>query len=119
MKGWIGVDFDGTLAVWIANGSVLGPPIPYMVARVKMWLAKGYDVRIFTSRVSIKDKEKLADNTAALEAWSEEHIGKVLPCTCVKDFNCVAYYDDKAIRVIKNTGMTEQEYRTRKKKRRV
>lgn len=51
--GWIGVDLDGTLAIWKGHFDVLaiGDPIPAMVDRVKAWIAAGQDVRIFTARV--------------------------------------------------------------------
>jgi len=53
MSGWIGVDFDCTLAEYHGwNGGELGPPIPAMVERVKAWLAEGREVRIFTARVA-------------------------------------------------------------------
>lgn len=53
--GWIGVDLDGTLALWGPgfNESVLeiGEPIAPMVERVKSWLAELIEVRIVTARV--------------------------------------------------------------------
>lgn len=47
-NGWIGVDFDGTLAVSVTeewNGP-LGQPVPLTVERVKARLAQGVEVRI-------------------------------------------------------------------------
>ena len=50
-SGWIGVDLDGTLAKYgIWDGSI-GEPIPLMVERVKIWIALGVEVKIFTARV--------------------------------------------------------------------
>ncbi len=52
-SGWIGVDFDGTLAQyggWV-NAEHCGEPIPAMVERVIAWRAKGMEVRIFTARI--------------------------------------------------------------------
>jgi len=56
MRGWIGVDLDGTLAksVKAQNGEEIGGPIHPMVQLVKVWLARGEDVRIFTARVNPK-----------------------------------------------------------------
>lgn len=53
MSGWIGVDFDGTLAKYgkYVSPTHCGEPVPAMVARVKRWLADGREVRIFTARV--------------------------------------------------------------------
>lgn len=53
LKGWIGVDFDATLAhyeQWTAPEHC-GVPVAAMVERVKGWLADGREVRIFTARV--------------------------------------------------------------------
>lgn len=52
-KGWIGVDLDGTLAVyngWVAPTHI-GEPVVPMLERVKAWLAEGREVRIMTARV--------------------------------------------------------------------
>jgi hypothetical protein len=53
VSGWIGVDFDGTLAEygsWQGPGHT-GKPIPAMVERVKRWKEEGREVRIFTARI--------------------------------------------------------------------
>jgi hypothetical protein len=48
MCGWIGVDLDGTLAksVKAQTGEEIGVPIHPMVPLVKVWLARGEDVRL-------------------------------------------------------------------------
>lgn len=124
-RGWIGVDFDGTLAeygTWVASDHC-GKPIAPMVERVKRWLADGWEVRIFTARMfpiarCIRPEEPPAtyrvhvegrcrDATEAVDAirdWCREHIGQVLPVTCVKDFGMVELYDDRAVQVRPNTG---------------
>lgn len=112
-KGWMGVDFDGTLAVSgtkVFDGP-LGEPIPEMVARVRTWLALGIEVRVFTARVSPKNKEGIPQDSAALTLvkarignWCEEHIGQRLECTCEKDHNIIQIWDDKAVQVIRDTG---------------
>ena len=102
-KGWIGVDLDATLAEYhgYPGAGIIGEPVPAMVERVKRWLAAGKDVRIFTARVSGEDVEK---ERAAIKAWCREHLGKELPVTNVKDADMVVLYDDRAVRVEKNTG---------------
>lgn len=102
--GWIGVDFDGTLSVYVGNFTLLGPPVPLMVLRVKQWIRAGHTVKIFTARISHKNPEKKAAVIAAIQEWCVIHIGQSLDVTNEKDFNCKAIYDDKAIQVIKNTG---------------
>jgi hypothetical protein len=100
--GWIGVDLDGTLAVWKQSGPP-GDPIESMVAMVKGLLFRGIEVRIFTARAS---NEKLIPE---VEEWCMKHIGLKLPVTCSKDFECIAIYDDIAHKVEFNTGRICQE----------
>lgn len=40
-SGWIGVDLDGTLALYKGwSGGTIGEPVPLMAARVKDWLER-------------------------------------------------------------------------------
>lgn len=127
MSGWIGVDFDGTLATygtWV-SGSHVGEPIAPMVERVKRWIAEGREVRIFTARmwpiaVAQLDPEAVhlppgmdmnnemvrtaMEAIDAIRAWSRQHIGQVLPITCVKDYGMIELYDDRCVQVRPNTG---------------
>jgi hypothetical protein len=115
--GWVGVDFDGVLAYYDGwkDGGRPGAPIPAMVARVKAWITQGKDVRIMTARVSPEggyseeskrtaDSKFVAEQRAMLEAWCQEHLGKVLPLTHCKDFDMEALWDDRAVQMIPNTG---------------
>lgn len=113
--GWIGVDLDGTLAMFermpVWDGSV-GAPVPAMVARVKQWIAEGRDVRILTARVAPyefsdggDDDARSVDRQMALvTAWCVEHIGQALPVTCSKDYGMTELWDDRAVQVVTNTG---------------
>jgi hypothetical protein len=106
MAGWIGVDLDGTLAFydrWRGAGHI-GDPIPAMLARVKGWLAAGREVRIFTARASVPEE------MPSIEEWCRKHLGVVLQITNVKDFGCVEIWDDRAVRVLANTGMPCCDY---------
>ncbi|TDW20420.1 hypothetical protein EV128_12550 [Rhizobium azibense] len=100
-RGWIGVDLDGTLAHYDKWRGIdhIGAPIPMMVARVKVWLDDGIEVRIMTARVAGGPEA-----VPPIEAWCEEHIGQRLAVTNVKDFGMVELWDDRAIRVEANTG---------------
>jgi len=105
--GWIGVDLDGTLAKyddWIGVDHI-GEPVPLMLARVREWLAKGADVRIFTARVgALGDRMEEERAVMAIREWCTKYIGKPLPITCQKDYAMVELWDDRCIQVIPNTG---------------
>lgn len=102
-KGWIGVDFDGTLAEYHgwAGEFTFGEPIAPMVQRVKDWLANGYEVKVVTARVSEAAHPEVAE---ALQKWMDIHLGVVLPLTCMKDFAMIELWDDRAVQVVQNTG---------------
>lgn len=112
-KGWIGVDLDGTLAHYEGWKGVehIGEPIPAMVERVKGWLAEGKEVRIFTARVycppgdTVRLQESLETHRHIVD-WCTRHIGVGLPTTCVKDFGMIELWDDRAYRVVANSGLT-------------
>lgn len=105
---WIGVDFDGTLAVGSGTMERCGEPIPAMVARVKQWLAEGKQVKILTARVS--GGPHWADFTVRqremIQAWCEHYIGQKLEVTCRKDFAMSALWDDRAVCVPYETGLS-------------
>jgi hypothetical protein len=129
-KGWIGVDFDGTLAkyeTWVSPEHC-GEPIEPMVERVKRWLAEGREVRIFTARVfpllfvapgappatwQLPDSGYAASAARMYEAgiaaqaiqrWCRQHLGQELIITCVKDYSMIELWDDRAVQVHPNTG---------------
>jgi len=111
-KGWIGVDLDGTLAHYdhwrgIAH---IGEPIQPMLERVKTWLAEGKVVKIFTARVhSDGTPERNIEVSAVrrhISNWLVQHVGQTLEITNVKDFQMIELWDDRAVQVIPNTGIT-------------
>lgn len=104
-KGWIGVDLDGTLAVGSHSYDPfhIGEPVPAMVACVQSIIQEGYEVRILTARVCQQELEREAVRTL-IEDWTEVHIGKRLVVTNEKDYDMIEFYDDRAIRVERNTG---------------
>jgi hypothetical protein len=118
--GWIGVDLDGTLAMYDHWRGIehIGAPIPAMVDRVQQWLANGQEVKIFTARVdggevalAMGDKNGEAHRDIPeverhIRAWCLKHIGRELPVTCKKDYGMVELWDDRAVQVIPNTGRT-------------
>lgn len=119
--GWIGVDLDATLAEYHGWNPEIGKPIPKMLKRVKQWLADGKDVRIFTARVwplgtfdenKTENKNRVIDAKLAkdkIQRWCLLHFGRLLPITCTKDFSMIELWDDRAVQVVPNTGMTIEE----------
>lgn len=109
--GWIGVDLDGTLAEYDTWQGLthIGKPIPAMVERVKAWLKAGYEVRIFTARMSAGKDERGMDSfhfRAALRLWLKAAgLPQDLVATNVKDFQMVELWDDRAVSVEPNTGV--------------
>lgn len=105
-QGWIGVDLDGTLAEyhgWKGAGHV-GAPIGPMVERVRRWLAEGVQVRIFTSRVGDCYPDQILANCLAIDAFCKKQFGRSLPITNKKDQHMISLWDDRAHRVVFNTG---------------
>lgn len=113
---WIGVDFDGTLATdrfGRTDPYELGQPISEMVNRVKGWLASGYAVKLMTARMcdfshstlQFRDVELMKSR---LQSWCALYIGTVLECTNVKDGLMEVLWDDRAVRVIRDTGMPSE-----------
>lgn len=99
MAGWIGVDLDGVLAEYHgAMGNTIGEPIKPMLVKVQDWVAAGREVRIFTARAS--DPGQLP----AIRQWLARHGLANLAITNVKDFAMAELYDDKAMRVKRNSG---------------
>jgi hypothetical protein len=116
------VDFDGTL-VFYESGDVdskgpdhIGENIEPMIAKVQGWLDAGERVKIFTARVwplgtkaadqpFNADKVKFAMKAKkAIDSWSKETFGKVLPTTCIKEPSAISIWDDRAIQVNQNEG---------------
>ena len=95
MAGWIGVDFDGTLAVSTPHMDIgeLGEPVPKMLERVKKWLADGREVRLVTARTDLD----------SLRKWLKRY-GVSMPITNKKDHLMKELWDDRAIQVVQNTG---------------
>lgn len=110
MSGWIGVDLDGTLAMYDhwRGPSHIGAPIPLMVARVKRWLDEGTEVRILTARVCCGNTAK-SESEVAIQRWCLKVFGKVLKVTAEKDYYMHEFWDDRCKQVVPNTGIAIEE----------
>ena len=113
--GWIGVDLDGTLAeCYWGDGCEgydplkIGKPVPVMVFRVQGWLKEGRDVRILTARIAppIESLGQLYRITRAIQRWCLKHLGIELRVTCMKDRDMIELWDDRAMQVRFNEGVT-------------
>ena len=102
---WIGVDFDGTLAEYHGERDPqhIGAPIMPMIDRVKAWIDRGCDVRIFTSRVHPLAKDPIT-SAQLIQTFCLEHFRKLLPITHSKDPQMSELWDDRAVGVRTNTG---------------
>lgn len=111
----IAVDLDGTLAHYDHWRGVehIGEPVPRMLERVKSWIAQGYNVVIFTARITPLIPgtehyvvEDCARDTAIsfIKAWLLKHGLPDLEVTNIKRQNFSVFYDDRAIAVVANTG---------------
>lgn len=127
-RGWIGVDFDQTLAVHHPgheaeetgeDGEILNQPIWYTVNRMLGWIAEGRDVRIYTARCASTKKfhkdgsPKLDDDVVSrIQDWCEEHVQKGWrpPVQFWKDSKVDFIVDDKAEQVFPNTGIPVEDY---------
>ena len=105
-ESWIGVDFDGTLAMYDSwkGANHAGKPIDLMVRRVKIWLENGKKVKIFTARA---DETRLdyKENIQTVKKWCLEVFGIELEITNRKDMTMIQLWDDRAIQLIENTGV--------------
>ena len=98
---WIGVDLDGTLATDgfdLDNPDRIGEPVEAMMERVRQWLSEGKTVKIFTARASVPRQ------VALVKQWLRNHNLPDLEVTNAKDFKMVELWDDRAVRVDRNSG---------------
>jgi hypothetical protein len=98
---WIAVDLDGTLAEYHGWSEEIGKPVPLMMERLYKWLhTPGLKVKIFTARASLGEEHILV-----VKQWLSKHALPDLEVTNVKDMFMIELWDDRAIQVIKNTGI--------------
>ena len=112
------VDFDGTVAAHVSKDgenfeydpSKVGEPIDLMVKRVRKWLAEGREVVIFTARVhpyhGAEDNDRARK---AVEDFCLENFGRVLEVTCMKSPRFEEIWDDRVVRVERNTGLVSTQ----------
>ncbi len=104
-REWIGVDLDGTLALY--NGfqghDCIGEVIEPMKERVLRWHDAGIKVKIFTARAS-GDVAEVAAAKYHIAKWLETNGFPPFEITSIKDYYMTELYDDRAVQVEFNTG---------------
>jgi hypothetical protein len=103
-KPWVGFDLDGTLAMYEywQGPDHIGSPVPEMVrvlmGEIEQGEREGYEVRIFTARACVPS------DIRHVKKWLADNRLPDLEVTCVKDHGMRRLYDDRVIKVEKNTG---------------
>jgi hypothetical protein len=112
------VDLDGTLAHYERwDGGHIGEPINEMVKRVKDAHNAGHEIIIFTARLSAVTRAQLRGLTRpgtiaserdrikdSIATWCATHLGFTPEITCIKGMDATEFWDDRAVRIGKNTG---------------
>ena len=104
MGKMIACDLDGTLAEYNGFKGIghIGAAIPSVAERIKAERAAGNEVWLFTARVSDIDSEEALEH---INNWLLENDIEVDGITAVKKKEFAEFWDDRAITVIKNTGL--------------
>jgi len=66
--------------------------------------AEAEQVAEIDGQIANLEAEGQVDVITPIQDWCEEHLGKRLPVTNVKDFGMIQCYDDRAVQVEMNTG---------------
>ena len=103
---WIGVDLDGTIAFYEKweHSMKIGAMIEGMTQIVLQHLSAGQRVKIFTARMAhVEEAEEIQ---SGIQDWLEANGLPRLEVTNIKDFKMLTLYDDRAMQVIPNKGIT-------------
>ena len=98
---WIGVDLDGTLALYGHWHGVdhIGDPVPKVVNLVKLLINQGHTVKVFTARAANGPEAILP-----IVEWTKKHIGIALDVTNIKTPGCILMIDDRSTHCTFNSG---------------
>ena len=104
----LAVDLDGTLAEYHGWQGInhIGKVIPKMRDRVLAWQAKGITIVVFTARVSGDDAEEVIMATKFISNWIIANGMAAMEITCIKKKQFKQIWDDRAIQIIPNTGIS-------------
>lgn len=114
---YVAFDLDGTLAVHKSGDSTdhVGEPIPAMVELARQYLRAGVHVRVITARCAPVYSDA-GEQAAMVSAWLAKHVTYDMPYDIrVQGYKCgrmEKLYDDRAIGVVRNEGITLVEQAT-------
>ncbi|MEO0793705.1 MAG: hypothetical protein AAFX93_01005 [Verrucomicrobiota bacterium] len=100
---WLGIGLDGVLSERTDEGlsGPIGAPVPDMIARIEDWTKhKRVKVKILTARAATEE------GRAAVGAWLAENGLERIEFTNSKDLHMVEFWDDHAVQVIANMGVS-------------
>lgn len=103
---WIGVDLDATLAFYEKweHSMKIRAMIEGMKQIVLQHLSAGQRVKIFTARMAHVDEAE--EIQTGIQDWLEENGLPRLEATNIKDYKMLTLYDDRAMQVLPNKGIT-------------
>ena len=106
-NGYIAIDLDGTLAEYHGFKGIdhIGEPVIAILEKVKVLVAAGTAVKIFTARVSGDNAVENEKARMAIWVWLEKHGLPRLEITNVKDFHMWQLWDDRCKQIIPNSGI--------------
>jgi hypothetical protein len=104
-EDWVGVDLDGTLSRTDNPGHFeppypIGDPVISMIEMIQSLKAAGVTVKIFSARACE------AENIPIIQAWALKHGLGHMEVTNQKDFRLIRFYDDRAIQICLNQGVS-------------
>jgi hypothetical protein len=123
--GWKGADHIGApipvmverVKGWLAEGKtvkiftarVYCPPEPMAPWLFERLNGPEYSQEVFQGIKDIYDKwlvrwNEMMNARSFIQVWCDKNIGQVLELTCVKDYGMIELWDDRAVRVVPNTG---------------
>jgi hypothetical protein len=103
VRGYIGVDLDGTLAHYDGwKDGAIGEPIKLMAERMFTWIKSGQEVRIVTAR-------GVDDERIRVQQWLWDKFRLMIPVQNTKTFRMHELWDDRAVQVVPNTGRSLRE----------
>ena len=106
------VDWDGTLVTydgWKGPG-IYGVPVIPMLDRIRKWLVDGHEVLIYTSRVSVEHgPERVMLECQGIDKALQDMGLPLLQITANKYIRITEFWDDRGVRVQRNTGICRED----------